>query len=320
MIFNGFTIWFVSLLALIGTATIIVSHFLKARQKTAVVPTILFWQQAYESSKRNILFGGFSSVLSMLFILLIMLMFLFGMLKPVFYPIKKIAIVIDTSCTTDINLAINYARSLIVQNDKCSVISAGKDITTHSSFDSNISTSLAALNLIKPSKSSYSSLYQAIKEAKSASKDTQVVVLTGQPILNTSNVQVFSCPSEITEIINEPMKLAFPDHFALAAQAYCESDKRFEFCEETSRADYVLPDIEVSAANWKVPQFVELLSKKIESTTGIKYRTTVERTSPAQKTSKPPIAYKMSLHGFLLIAVLILLLTEIYLFRKGVIV
>lgn len=317
MIFNGFPNWFAAMIATVGIGTLIASHFLKMRKKKVVVPTTLFWRQAMETSKRNILLGSLSAIMTLLFLMAIVILMVFTMLLPAIAPLDTKIVIVDTSPATDLELAFKYARSFINQSDRCGILTVGQDVKVHANTDSPRQTALVSINEIIKSPSMYSGLVQAISEARSISQPSEIVVLTGQKVDLPEDIRVLVCPKSGSLPMRTPLKVAFPEDFQLQGTIYCQADERFEYCENVSESDIVLESLnDFSMGSVNDPGFVEMLSKRIIARAGLRHRQAVRKTNITKTNPDLFVSLGRKLEKVLYGTVLLLLLLEIYLVKK----
>ncbi len=317
MIFNGFPIWFVIVIAAISSGVLIASHFLKMQQKSLIVPTTLFWRKAMESSRRDVIFGKLSSILTLLFLLTAVFFILFSMLAPAIAPLDKKILIIDTCPATNLAEAKKYARELVQQSDRAIVISVGQNTRIHTNLNDHRQSAFASIDKIIASESSYSNLEQAIKEAKIADPHAQIIVLSGQNLNSQERLDVISCPASDYAPKIIPLQVHFPGEFQLQAKAYCMADERFEYCENQNQADLVLDLIaEHQFTQWQGPEFVEKLSSMLEGRSGLKYRRPVQEINKNSSQKRLSFSLNLKFDKALYGIVLFLLLLEIYLIKK----
>ena len=316
MIFNGFPIWFAVIVAVVGSVILVISHFLKIQRKSFMVPTLLFWHRAVGQSKRKIMLGKFGSILIFLFLLFIVLLMSFTLLSPAINVSGAKILIIDTSAATDIVQAQKIARSIVRQGDRVAVFAVGHNVKICANFDDSCQTALAAIDRIITDKSSYSCLDQAVREARVLDSEAKILVVSGQDLHYPDEIEVLACSVSDYDTNITPISVNFPEELQQQGQFYCQADNRFEYCHDRSIASLSLEySVEGDINNPNRPEFVATLSDTIERQAGIKYR------QPISKIEGKPHAdllfslswkYDKAMYG----AVLLLLIMEIYLFKK----
>ncbi len=318
MIFNGFPIGFAMLLTTIGGGVIIASHFLKIRQKNLEVPTVLFWRQAIKSSRRNILFGKLSAMKTLLFLLGITLLMIACMLSPITKPLKKTIVVLDTSNVTDLPQAQKHARTLLQQSDRGVLMTVGDEIRVLGSLTRHSHAALAAVDTVEVCRSPYSGLSQAVKEAKAADPEAQIVVLTGQQMTPQKDIRVITCASG-QSVLPVVLKIYFLPEYAEPARAYCHADNRFDYCSDREQADVVLETLpEDLMKNWRTPRFVEQMSQAVEAAAGLRNRPVALAAQITDNIdNQPGYALRWNLTTGLMAVLVCFLLLEIRLVTQG---
>jgi hypothetical protein len=317
MVLNGFEIWLAALLATVGGIVLAAAHFLTVRRREVRVATVLFWQEAVRESRRNILSGRFGSVLTMLFLLMIVLALAFATARPVFRPAVQQVIIVDTGPATDLELAKKQARVWINRSDRCSLVAAGREFTVLSNMQSPRSETLAALKTLQADTSPYSGIEQAIRHAQSAERQAGIVVLTGQELPGLDHLRIVSCPAPNPSVSVVPIRVSVRGEPGMYAKLYCNADPRFEYCEDPNRADLVLEGLTAGDfARWHHPEFVEWFCGVLEEKAGLQYRHPV---AAGQTQADPETPLHLPYGLWLPAGLFLCLLLETWLFKKGVI-
>ncbi len=303
-------------LAVIAGIILFASHFLFSRWKSVVVPTVLFWHEVQSQNRRDILWGKFSSLLTLLLLLVIAFLMVLAMMKPGFGQQQISTIVLDVSPATDINKAKTVAEKIVDSSDKCYLIVSGKDYSVKANEKDSVLTTLANINELQTEENNFSSINQAVNEAENISEGSNVYVITGQNIDVNDGTEIICVPKQY-----EPSETIFnvwvPKELSGITDRYFAVDTRYQQCSLIDNADIVLNDDDVkSLPDWRSISFVQSFRSILDDKAGIANRNAIYKSEILSINDFSP-PDRSSFLSFLYFGIFILLAMNLYMYKMG---
>ena len=316
MFFNGINILPAIAIAGLAGLVLVASHFLFSRWKSVVVPTVLFWSQVQSENRRDILFGKFSSLLSLLLLLLIAVLMVFAMMKPGLGRQFISTIVLDVSPATDIDQAKIIASQIINNSDKCNLIIAGKDYNVKANNSDSALAALANIDNFEFDTNCLSSIDQALTEAENVSDSSKIYVITGQDITVNENIEMICLPKEF-KMSEISYKVWVPENLTDITDSYFAVDPRYQKCSTKESADIILSNDDIAVLpDWRSPLFVQSIRFILDEKAGLANRTAI---SKSDISTAQPIVYpdKSSFLSVLYCGIFLLLAFNLYMHKTG---
>ena len=316
MFFNGINILPAAFLAAVAGAVLVASHFLFSRWKSVVVPTVLFWHQDQNQNRRDILWGKFSSLQTLLLLLLIALLMVLALMKPGLGRQSISTIVLDVSPVTDIDKAKSIAQKIVNSSDKCNLIIAGKDYSVKTNDNDSVLAALVSIEELQNEMIDLSSINQAAKEAENVDDSANIYVITGQNIDVNNGIELICLPKK-AQLQETVIDVWVPENISGIADRYFAVDSRYRLASSLDTAGIILSEDDIhSLPDWRSSLFVQSFRNILDDKAGIANRVSI---SKSEITNAESFSYpdKSSFLSGLYFGIFLLLAFNLYMHKIG---